>query len=389
MIKADNYKYTKNIREDHISVFESDLKNLKNSIDSKYSDFLSFKLGDSLSDKKRKISQIYDFLYDFNRDFIIVFDGEDDFQIWGNFSLEDKKIIKEKFKDILKKNKKIKLFNVNKKTGLVSFYFEDINLFKSFKKSEATMDKVYKKELNKIFDWNGKKNKLAKKVQDYLKFKHDQLMDMIDFKNHNYKLEDRENNNFYKQVRNASEKILPLARIYNYSVYPHLIRRMEERNVAPKKIIDIIKDGKQLRSGQVHKLYIVKGKYVVVLNTIEEKISTVISLDYPNLSDRELVHKLDAKKAKKEKTILVKDLNNFENLEDLKKHMNITELDYIKDEEMIQKNKRKKLYSTQPLMSNPPYVGDMLEYIKLRQKEESKLASLLNDLISLFEDKLS
>jgi hypothetical protein len=215
MIKADNYNYTKNITQPHVDKFENDVKKVIDDISSKFELVIEFYFDDeSFSDIKRTIANVYDFLKSEISDVKIIFDGGNKFQIWSNTSKQKdskyfKKIINEKFKDSPYHNlkfvkNKIKLLKINKETGLVSTEIKRKNLIK-FKKRENVLDSVYSKITKNKFDWKLKKSnyssdKTKKIVQDYFKFKHDQLDEM--YKNINDpKYKDRDQDNFYRQLQ--------------------------------------------------------------------------------------------------------------------------------------------------------------------------------------------
>jgi len=406
-IKADNYVYTRNIYPENIKKFEGDLKDKASLYEDKYNVFFKIKNKEnSFSSNKKKVYQVCDFINDINMDFILVFDSEDSFQIWSNLSQDQINLVERKFdKNFLErisKSKKIKLFKINKENGLSSCVL-DFKKINNFKLKDSNLEKIYRKELDKNFSWNRTKisrEKLIKDVQDYLKFRHDQLFDMVDYKNHKYKKEDREDNNFYKQVRNASFEIIKKPQLNNFVLGVHVIRRMEERSVSPSKFLDVINSGDQVRSEAIpHKVFIRKGATVVVADNRDYKFLTVMkSENYVGINDKILLKELEQGYHKygdelKNKEISLKNLEKFKTLEELKNHLNITEEDYKNDENRIQ-NYKKRNYSnsnkSQPLSSNPPYVGDLLTYIQQRQlNDKNKISHILNNLINTLEFKFS
>jgi len=401
-IKADNYIYTRNIYPNHIKKFEEDLKSKKNYYESYYTNFFKINnLSDSFTANKNKLMQICDFLNDVNTSYIIVFDGDYSFEIWSNLDGNQIKLLLNKFdKKVLekmKKNEKIKLFKINKNNGLSSCVLNPKSI-KQFKIKDSSIDTVYKNELDKKFNWEKlkmSKEKLVKKVQDYLKFKHNQILDMYDKEKSD--LEDRDEDNFFKQVRKSSFEILPKARLNSYSLGVHVIKRMDERFVSPPKFIQIINEGKQLQGNILpNKIFIKKGIFVVVADSRSQKFLTVIRNDeFNEISDINLKKLLEInyhKYADDDKKINLKELEKFRTIDDLKNYLKITELDYKKDENRIKNlknkftSKIKDKSSGQPLVSNPPYVGDMITYIKERKNmDQNKISYILNNLVASFE----
>jgi hypothetical protein len=418
VIEADNYNYTKNITKKHINKFENDVKDKIEDISSEFEFVVEFVFDkEKFSEIKQVIANVYDFLDKFSSNLKIVFDGNLKFQIWATTTkVKDynyyKKIINEKFKNSPYHNlkfvkNKIKLLKINNETGLVSNEIKRKNIM-NFKKKQNTLDSVYSKLTKNKFDWEIKKSntnsgKAKKIVQDYFKFKHDQIHNMYD-EDLNY-LQDREEENFYRQVRNASFEIIPKARLNSFFLDTHTIRRMDERNVSPPTFIKIINEGKQFQGViSPHKVFIKKEKSptVIVLDTRSQKFLTVMKKDdFINLEGITLVKFLEQKYkryAEKEKKITLKELENFKTVEELKNNLNITKVDYDRDDQRIKnyKNVRSiieeyrkksilKLKSkslSQPLVSNPPYVGDMLEYIKNRQQNDPQLMNLITSYLS-------
>lgn len=399
-IKADNYIYTKNIYPNHIDKFEKDLKTKKDFYENNYSYFFKIKnREDSFTKNKNKIIQIGDYLKDINPNFILVFDGKESFQLWANLDKNQLKLLTEKFNkkylEKISKSEKIKLFKINLKKGLSSCVLNYKEL-KNFKVKDSRIDLIYKKELNKKFNWEKIKmgrEKIIKDVQDYLKFKHNQIFEMYNA-DPNYK-EDREGENFYRQVRKSSFEIIPKARLNQYFLGSHIIKRMDEREVSPIKLINIVEDGKQIQSDiSPNKIFIKKGIFVVVLDTRAQKFLTVMKEnDFASMSDiilKNMLEKNYKKYSEKEKIITFKELEKFKTVEELKNYLKITEIDYKRDEDRIKRYKSKTLAklknkkSSSPLMSNPPYVGDMIEYIKKRNELEKKSSVDSEDLKSAF-----
>lgn len=410
VIKADNYIYTKNIYPENINNFEYDLKEKKKEYEKNFNIFFNIiNKDDSFSSNKKKVNQICDFLKDITLDFILVFDSKDSFQLWANLTPNQINLLTKKFdNDFLEKipkDKKIEIFKINKENGLSSCVISCEKL-KSFKKKDSSMEKVYKKELGLNFSWKKLKisrEKLIKDVQDYLKFKHNQIYDMVDYKNHKYKLEDREDENFYKQVRNASFEFLKKPQLNNFVLSVHVIRRMDERDVSPSKFLDVINNGKQVVSKTfAYKIFIQKGATVIVADNSKQKFLTVIKdNNFVGLDERNLIREMEQGYDKfadisQKKEIQLKDLNKFKTIVELKEHLNITQKDYDEDEARIQSYKKRKYsekdYNTlsQPLMSNPPYVGDMLTYIRNRQLlEKNKISNILDNFVTYLEIKFS
>lgn len=164
--------------------------------------------------------------------------------------------------NVLKNSNQFKLYSINITTGLVTVELKRGDLI-DFKKKDCTIDKVYKKITNKGFDWkmNSKykkaesldwkdrmdiikkereerknrvkkrtqekihnkikspsieeakpeesyqlKNKISKVVQDYFSYVHDQLDDIYQGVNIPFKEHDRDEGNFYQQVRKVIKK---------------------------------------------------------------------------------------------------------------------------------------------------------------------------------------
>jgi hypothetical protein len=222
-IKADNYNYTRDIQTKHILFFTDKLKkyNLCSSCN-----FGIFIKGDTKnwSEIKRDVALIYDFLEEKCDKINIVYDGDSSFQILCN---PEKGIGLKKFEDLLdnkfsnasKLNYKIlntsdfiKNYQVNKTTGLSSLLIDRDSLM-SFKKNDSTLDNIFKKKLNKKFNWDikegtnmSKKVSSTKVVQDYYKFVHDQLQGIIDSPEKSFKEEDRQEDNFYRQLQKLKKK---------------------------------------------------------------------------------------------------------------------------------------------------------------------------------------
>jgi hypothetical protein len=246
MIRSDNYKYTKNITRDHISFFN---KKFKSKSDSFYEGEY-FILGvphkkESWGDSKRKTAWAYDSLKDHVKKVDILFDGNKNFQLMVRLNKNQNKkdltdLIEGKFKKeikILPKSKKIKIYKVDEKTGNVS---SDVNRSKllKIKKNDHTLDKLFLRHFNKKFPWNKKmasidKDLIAKKVKEYFKLPLDQLKEMHHIKRMD-DLEDRNDKNFFRQVRKIYKKRKALQPLVSNPPYRGNLLEYIEKKVKEK-----------------------------------------------------------------------------------------------------------------------------------------------------------
>lgn len=125
------------------------------------------------------------------------------------------------------------------------------------------------------------KKKFSKKVKDYFKFMHDQLKEMYKDVGSPHELEDRDRENFYKQVRKewkkkkADQKPLNTNMLGKFELTDHAINRMFERKVTPKRLMGILENGKQIKVEGPNYI-ITKGTLLIPLNTLKKKIYTVV-----------------------------------------------------------------------------------------------------------------
>jgi hypothetical protein len=365
-IKADNYNYTRNISKKDIKNFESEMSKYIGDIDKGTFKVLEIKpSGNSWGDYKRTVAQVYDFLKKESKNITIVFDGFKIFQLWLDpknlKELKDK--IDEKFKGseyhtIKFKNKldRISLYKVNNKNGLVSTPIERNHIL-NFKKRYNTIHKVYNKVTGKSFKWEKKGNmdikdieRIGKKVKDYFSIMQDQLREMYDDpKKSPFNLEDRERENFFKQVRKiwqdrnkkkSSYDIVSKSMIDKFKIGTHLVRRMHERNVSPSKMVEAFDNGKQLKNiNEPHIIVIRHENLGIPLDTRAKKIRTVVKRDiFKDMSDQEFLTRFNKdyknaeyklKEAKSDYT--VSDLRKVKTIDQLMKLMNLTEDDFKKD----------------------------------------------------------
>jgi DNA primase len=200
MLKADNYYYTKDITKEVIDNYYSGVKKyikphtkdisgeeiFISSPKSVTYFVLDIDPGKDViwGDIKRGVLQLHDFLEDTEKlkEIKIYFTGENSFHLWcylkskkllKDVKKEWRKILDEKFKDsdflvLDKKNPKnnqiniefkskyIAPYSLRKETGLACVDIP-VKKLKSFKKLDATLDKVYKKIVGEKFPWKSKK----------------------------------------------------------------------------------------------------------------------------------------------------------------------------------------------------------------------------------------
>lgn len=195
-----------------------------------------------------------------------------------------------------------------------------------------TRKKQLKDNLNTNKDDTEFKEKVSKKVKDYFKFMHDQLKEMYEGAGSVHELSDREKDNFYKQVKEMwkhkksnLEKPLSSSLLNKYILTDHFIERMFERKVTPKKVIEVLENGKQIKIFGT-KYLVTKGTIMIPLDTGDKKLKTVMREDkYLNMSEKDFIieqmAKLRQKRVFGKKQLTVMDLRKMDSLDDLKRFL--------------------------------------------------------------------